>query len=119
MLTEPEPEPAAAVPTRRSSPALGEHLAALLDAVAEGIAVLDAARALAAEAAQLEAEKGSAQLVSIFNGITDPFSVLDRDLRIVYVNEVGARLVGKKPHEIIGKRAWDLAPEVKDGPVHK
>jgi len=82
-------------------------------------AELHASRALAAEAAQREAEKASAQLASIFNGITDPFSVLDRELRIVYINDFGARLVGRKPHEIIGKRAWDLAPEAKDGPAHK
>jgi PAS domain S-box-containing protein len=83
------------------------------------IAELNHARALVAEAAQKEAERASAQLASIFNGITDPFSVLDPELRVVYVNESGARLLGMKPEQIIGKRAWDLAPEAKDGAAHK
>ncbi|MBV8758500.1 MAG: PAS domain-containing protein [Deltaproteobacteria bacterium] len=212
MLTEPDPEPAGAPPTRRSSPALGDHLAAVLDAVAEGITVQDASGALVyvneAAAALVGFESGKAlveadgativgkfelfdetgarvsladlpgrrvlvgehapdQLLrfrlhdgsgdrwalvrarpmrgpngeqwavntfrevtqqratqrdameSIFNGISDPFSVLDRELRIVFVNESGARLIGTTPSELVGKRVWDIAPEAKDGPVHK
>ncbi|HSN27792.1 MAG TPA: PAS domain-containing protein, partial [Kofleriaceae bacterium] len=89
------------------------------DVTDQRAAELNAARALAAEVAQHEAEKASSQLQSIFNGITDPFSVLDRELRIIYVNETGARQIGKTPRELIGKRIWDVVPDAKDSSFHR
>jgi PAS domain S-box-containing protein len=80
---------------------------------------LSAARAAAAEAAQREVEKAHSRLSQIFNRITDPFTVLDRALRIVYVNETGARLIGKAPAELIGRRILDIAPEANDSAFSK
>jgi PAS domain S-box-containing protein len=89
------------------------------DVTDQRAAELNAARAFAAEAGQREAEKASAQLSGIFNGITDPFTVLDRELRIVYINESGARMLNTTPAELAGKRVQDLAPEAADSAITK
>ncbi len=89
------------------------------DVTDQRTAELNAARAAAAEAAQRETEKAHSRLAQIFNRITDPFTVLDRALRIVYVNETGARLVGKAPAELIGRRILDLAPEANESAFTK
>jgi PAS domain S-box-containing protein len=80
------------------------------DVTDQRTAELHAARAAAAEAAQRETEKAHARLAQIFNRITDPFTVLDQALRIVYTNETGARLIGKTPAELIGRGIFDIAP---------
>ncbi len=72
------------------------------------------ARAAAAEASRRETERARERLARILDSITDPFSVLDRDLKIVHVNDAGARVVGKTPGELIGKRALDLAPDSRE-----
>jgi PAS domain S-box-containing protein len=56
---------------------------------------------------------------AIFDSIGDPFSILDRELRIVHVNQAAARMVGQKPADLIGKRIWDVVPEAKDSPTHR
>ena len=81
------------------------------DVTDQRMAELNAARAAAAEAAQHETEKAHARLTQIFDRITDPFTVLDRELRVVYINETGARLIGKAPSDLIGRRIGELAPE--------
>lgn len=60
-----------------------------------------------------------ARLAAILEGITDPFSVLDRELRLVYCNETAARLIGKAPKELVGHRIWDIAPEARDSSFHR
>jgi PAS domain S-box-containing protein len=89
------------------------------DVTDQRTAELNAARAAAAEAAQHEVEKAHARLSQIFNRITDPFTVLDRELRVVYANDTGARLIGKPVSELIGRRVTELTPEVKDSPFAK
>ena len=65
-------------------------------------------RAAAAEAAQREAEKGRARLASILSSIPDPFAVLDRELRVLHVNESAARMFGKPVAELLGRRVSDM-----------
>lgn len=60
------------------------------------------------------AERERAQLAAILDSISDPFTVLDQDMRIVHTNTAAARLLGKQPAEIVGKTMWDAAPEVRD-----
>ncbi len=67
-------------------------------------------RALAAETGKREAERARERIESILDGITDPFSVLDRDLRFVHINDAAARLMGKQPELVIGKRLTELVP---------
>jgi PAS domain S-box-containing protein len=64
-------------------------------------------------------EASRAKLASIFDGITDPFSVLDRDLKIVFCNQTAARLIGKTQKELVGHRIWDVVPEARGTPFHR
>ena len=56
---------------------------------------------------------------AVFDSIGDPFSILDRELRIVHVNHAAARMVGQKPADLIGKRVWEVVPEAKDSASHR
>ena len=71
-------------------------------------------RVTAAERAQREAERERAQLAAILDSISDPFTVLDQDMRIVHANTAAARGLDKLPQELVGASMWDLAPEVRD-----
>ncbi len=57
-------------------------------------------------------------MAEIVDSLSDPFAVLDDDLRIVFINRAGAELVGQVPDALIGKEPWELVPEMKDGPFH-
>jgi PAS domain S-box-containing protein len=76
------------------------------------------ARALAAEAQRREAERARSHLAAILESITDPFSVLDDQLRIVHLNEAGARLIGRPASEVIGRKPWEVIPGGEDTPLH-
>ncbi len=76
-------------------------------------------RALAAEAGQTEAEKSRAKLAKIFDSITDPFSVLDRELRVVHINENAARMLGKPARELIGKSLLEMFPGSQSTTFHQ
>ncbi|NVB79513.1 MAG: PAS domain-containing protein [Kofleriaceae bacterium] len=71
-------------------------------------------RAAAAEAAQREAERGRARLASILSSIPDPFTVLDRQLRVLQINDSAARLLGSSPGELVGQRITDLPGEASN-----
>jgi PAS domain S-box-containing protein len=60
----------------------------------------------------------SLDLAAIFESISDPFSVLDRELRVVHVNSSAARMVGKKAVDLIGKRMWEVIPETRGSEFH-
>ncbi|MDM9379826.1 PAS domain S-box protein [Chlorogloeopsis sp. ULAP01] len=47
------------------------------------------------------------KLHSILESITDSFVALDKDWRIVYINQKAARKNGQTPEEIIGKNHWE------------
>ncbi len=72
------------------------------------------ARVAAVEAASRAAEHNRSALVDILESITDPFLVLDSELRVTFINRAAARFMGLKPEEILGKRPWELVPEVRD-----
>ncbi|MBA3818666.1 MAG: PAS domain-containing protein [Deltaproteobacteria bacterium] len=64
--------------------------------------------------AEPESTRAHARLTRILDSITDPFTVLDHDLRFVHVNESAARLLGKRPIELLGRKVWDVVPEAED-----
>src|SRR5690606_6804011 len=70
-------------------------------------------RALAAEAGHSAAEKARQRLTKIIDGVTDPFSVIDREMRVVHVNETAARMIGKSAKELIGNSIVDMYPETR------
>lgn len=76
-------------------------------------------RAAAAEAGHQEAERARAKLAKIIDSITDPFTVLDRELRIVLVNETGARMVGKPVRDLVGRTLPELFPDIAQSTAYQ
>lgn len=48
---------------------------------------------------------------SVFNYLTDGFYALDNNLIYIYVNDNGAKLAQKSPHDMLGKKVTDLFPD--------
>jgi putative nucleotidyltransferase with HDIG domain/PAS domain S-box-containing protein len=46
-----------------------------------------------------------------WNLISDGVFVLDRNWNYVYLNDAGARLIGRLPDELVGKNIWEQFPE--------
>ena len=53
----------------------------------------------------------------ILDGVTDAVQAFDRDWNYVYVNEVGARIVGKTRDELLGRNLWDVFETPKDAEI--
>lgn len=64
-----------------------------------------------AESARAEAEAARREMENILGRVADGFVALDQDWRYRYVNESGARVMGRDPLSLIGKRMWDEFPE--------
>ncbi|HUS29096.1 MAG TPA: PAS domain-containing protein [Kofleriaceae bacterium] len=57
-----------------------------------------------------------ARIDAILDSITDPFTILDRDLRVVHVNKTAARLSGRSPEELAFKHLEEISPTAKESP---
>jgi diguanylate cyclase (GGDEF)-like protein/PAS domain S-box-containing protein len=53
-------------------------------------------------------EKSERFLNTIFHSIMDPFSIVDRDFRIVRVNEAYAQMRGRRVEELLGGRCYEI-----------
>jgi PAS domain S-box-containing protein len=73
------------------------------------------ARVVAAEVASAEAERSRRTLASILESISDPFAVLDEELRVTFVNQAALALRGAERDSMLGKRPWELTPISQDG----
>jgi PAS domain S-box-containing protein len=69
-----------------------------------------------AEDAQREAHL---KLQSVLDSITDGLLVLDNDWRFTYCSEHGARILGRRPEDLLGGRFWELFPQAEDGTFGK
>jgi len=49
-----------------------------------------------------------ATLVSHLDSMPVPAMIIDREFGVRYMNGAGARLIGKRPDEVVGKRCFDL-----------
>jgi PAS domain S-box-containing protein len=49
----------------------------------------------------------------ILNSVTDGFMSVSRDLKFTYVNDAGAKVLGKPSEEIIGNPVFDAFPDAK------
>jgi PAS domain S-box-containing protein len=58
----------------------------------------------------------AAQVAAIFGALTDPFTIFDRDLRIVNLNDAAAKLLGGVPDSLIGRHPWDALGVPVDDP---
>ena len=55
--------------------------------------------------------------LEVLESITDPFVVLDRDLRIVFINRAAAAVVGREASSLIGLRSDELSPDARESPT--
>lgn len=55
-------------------------------------------------------EQEAARLINILEGTTDCFVALDREWRVVQVNQATARLNNLSPEDLIGKTHWEIWP---------
>ena len=64
-------------------------------------------------------ESTRAHMAEIIDSVADPFLVLDDELRVIFINPAGARLLGFEAHAIVGQRPWDVVPEARDSSFHR
>ena len=50
----------------------------------------------------------------ILDSITDGLAVLDREWRYTYFSETGARMLGLRAEDLLGRTVWDLFPAADD-----
>ena len=63
------------------------------------------------QTARAEAEAAQHKVSQILERITDGFASFDNQWYYTYVNQEAARLVQRKPEELIGKNVWEEFPE--------
>lgn len=64
--------------------------------------------------AKADAESAKTELLGTLERISDGFLVLDREWRCRYINEQGARYLGCRPEDLIGRNIWTKFPESVD-----
>lgn len=75
--------------------------------------ILNAVAQYRAKQAARESER---RLEQTYERITDGFFGVDADWHYTYINEEGARLVGRDRDELLGKTVWEAFPELRDSP---
>ncbi len=69
--------------------------------------------------AERDSQLATQRLQNVLDSITDGLCVLDRDLRYVYFNENGARMVGLRSSDIVGTRVGDTFAENKTNQIYR
>lgn len=90
--------------------------------LAESVLKLVAVRAageLERKQAEEAREAAHRQRLAILESIGDGFFSLDRQWQITYINERGARLLGKPRAELLGRNLWESFPQVEALPFRK
>ncbi|HEY9638871.1 MAG TPA: ATP-binding protein [Coleofasciculaceae cyanobacterium] len=64
------------------------------------------------QAARIEAEAAKEQIFGILGSITDGFIAFDRQWCFTYLNDEGARTLGRSREELLGKNVWQEFPEL-------
>ena len=59
------------------------------------------------------------KLQAVLNSITDGLAVLDKNWCYTYINQQGARIIGRPPEELIGHNVWELYPFAHNTKFHK
>lgn len=65
--------------------------------------------------AEIQLDAARRQVEGILASISDGFMTLARDETCLYVNVQGARMLGKTPEDILGRRLWDVFPASRQG----
>jgi PAS domain S-box-containing protein len=51
------------------------------------------------------------RVITILESISDGFFSLDRQFRVTFVNETGARAIGQTRESMLGRVLWEIFPE--------
>lgn len=70
-----------------------------------------------AEQARERAEQVQHLLTRILERTDDGYVALDRAWRYLYINPQGARLTGHQPHELIGRRIWEIFSDLRGSQI--
>ncbi|HSY36647.1 MAG TPA: PAS domain S-box protein [Acidobacteriaceae bacterium] len=62
-------------------------------------------------AAERERDAMAARLKNVLESTTDGLATLDKEWRYTYLNEQGARMVGRRPEDLVGRSLWEVFPE--------
>jgi PAS domain-containing protein len=65
-------------------------------------------------ATERERDAIAASLKHVLESTTDGLATLDKEWRYTYMNEQGARMVGMRPVDLVGKVLWELFPEAAE-----
>lgn len=60
----------------------------------------------------------SQRLLNTLENMSDAFYLLDRQWRLVYIDQAADRLMGKERVQGVGRVLWDLFPYLLDTPIH-
>lgn len=77
----------------------------------------DASR-VAADLERAAADEERARAETILDSISDAFLVLDRDWRYAYLNGKAIAMTRLPIDELLGKRIWDVYPQLVETPLH-
>jgi PAS domain S-box-containing protein len=62
--------------------------------------------------AQHAAADASRRVTTILENVTDAFFALDHEFHYIYVNQRGEQLTGQTREELLGRRVWDVYPDL-------
>jgi PAS domain S-box-containing protein len=69
--------------------------------------------------AEEELRKANQKLHTTLDSISDGLLVVDRNGHSAYCSETGARMIGMRREELIGRCIWDLFPEARSGKFYQ
>jgi PAS domain S-box-containing protein len=58
-------------------------------------------------------------MTTILESITDGIVIYDQEWHITFANQRGAQIVGQAPEDLIGKKLWEIYPEVVSSPFYQ
>jgi PAS domain S-box-containing protein len=61
----------------------------------------------------------SQRLLTTFESMTDAFYLLDRDWRVIYINDAANRLVSGVAKPALGGNIWEIFPNLKRSPLYE
>ena len=70
-------------------------------------------------AARGEAERATARLEEVLDGVAEGFLVLDRELRYTFVNPAAERMLRVRADDVVGKVVFDAFPALAGGPFEE
>jgi PAS domain S-box-containing protein len=96
---------------------LKDRLARLAPAVSRELGDAEARRQR--RQAVEELGRTNEKLQGILNSITDGLAVLDRNWCFTYFSEQAAKILGKRPEQLLGGCLWELFPHTRDTKHHE